>query len=262
MRPTSFEELQPAETRLDGRWIGEGSSAVGDAVEQRIRWLAAERLVALGSASGGWDWLFRDPRDGRLWELTFPQGSLHGSGPRRLAVVASDAAAEKYHVDLAAWTSHSQERNMESIATIGYEGATVQGVLRALGAERVELLVDVRAVASSRRPGFAKTRLAANLAEAGIEYLHLRGLGTPADGRAAARAGRHAEMRAIFLEHLATPEAQFELDTLADVVRSGRRVCLLCFEADPAHCHRSLVAEAVAARLAVPVHHLAAQDDG
>ncbi|HYW09359.1 MAG TPA: DUF488 domain-containing protein, partial [Longimicrobium sp.] len=96
-----------------------------------------------------------------------------------------------------------------------------------------------------RRPGFAKTRLAANLAEAGIEYLHLRALGTPAEGRAAARAGKHHEMRAIFLDHLATPAARDGLSTLAALVSSGRRVCILCFEADPAHCHRSLVADAL-----------------
>jgi uncharacterized protein (DUF488 family) len=150
---------------------------------------------------------------------------------------------------------------MRSIATIGYEGATVPGVLDALRGEAVDLLVDVRAVASSRRPGFAKTRLAANLAGAGIEYLHLRGLGTPADGRAAARAGRYDELRAIYLEHLATPGAQGELESLASLVRSGRHVCLLCFEADPAHCHRSLVAAALASLLPVRVAHLAPRDE-
>ena len=143
------------------------------------------------------------------------------------------------------------------LATIGYEGTTVPHFLDALHAAGVELLVDVRAVAGSRRPGFAKTRLAANLAGAGVEYLHLRGLGTPADGRAAARAGRHTEMRAIYLEHLATPGAQAELHALADLVRAGRRVCLLCLEADPAHCHRSLVADALASLLPVRVAHLA-----
>src|SRR5918993_2979909 len=103
---------------------------------------------------------------------------------------------------------------MPSIATIGYEAATVKGLQDALVAEGVDLLVDVRAVASSRRAGFAKTRLAANLAEVGIEYLHLRGLGTPAEGRAAARAGDYAELRRIFQQHLATPGAQAELDAL------------------------------------------------
>lgn len=150
---------------------------------------------------------------------------------------------------------------MAQIATIGYQATTVKGFLDALQGEGVDLLVDVRAVASSRRAGFAKSRLAANLADAGIDYLHLRGLGTPADGRAAARAGHYDEMREIYLEHLATPAAQQELETLAGLVRSGRRVCLLCFEADPAHCHRSMVASALASLVPVQVKNLAPWDE-
>jgi len=145
---------------------------------------------------------------------------------------------------------------MRTVATIGYEGATVQGFLAALRDARVEMLVDVRAVAMSRRPGFAKTRLAGNLDEAGIEYLHLRGLGTPADGRAAARAGRHEKMHEIFRAHLATPVAQTDLATLVSIVKSGKRVCLMCFEADPKHCHRSLVVEAMADHVKMDVRHL------
>jgi uncharacterized protein (DUF488 family) len=145
---------------------------------------------------------------------------------------------------------------MTTLATIGYEDATVQRFQDALREAGVELLVDVRAVAGSRRPGFAKTKLAANAAEIGIEYLHLRGLGTPSEGRAAARAGRHDEMKAIFHRHLQTAEAQAELHALADLVRSGRRVCLLCLEADPAHCHRTLVAEAVSELVPLTVDHL------
>ena len=143
------------------------------------------------------------------------------------------------------------------VATIGYQGATVHTFLQALRDAGVELLVDVRAVASSRRPGFSKTALAANLRGAGIDYLHLRGLGTPAPGRAAARAGRHAEMRKIYRTHLAAADAQMELDALADIVRGGRRVCLLCFEADAAHCHRTLVADALSAMVPLRVTHLA-----
>jgi uncharacterized protein (DUF488 family) len=125
----------------------------------------------------------------------------------------------------------------------------------------VELLVDVRAVASSRRPGFSKTKLAANLAEAGIDYLHLRGLGTPADGRAAARAGRYAELERIYAEQLETPEARAQLEDLVEIVRGGRRACLLCFEAKPEHCHRSMVAAAVQKSLPVRVLHLAGDRD-
>jgi uncharacterized protein (DUF488 family) len=143
-----------------------------------------------------------------------------------------------------------------TLATIGYEHATVRSFLDALRGADVRLLVDVRAVAGSRRPGFAKTRLAANLEEAGISYLHLRVLGTPAEGRAAARAGRHDEMREIFREQLATSEGERDLETLIGLVRSGQRVCVLCLEADPEHCHRSIVADAVAARLPVGILHL------
>jgi len=140
--------------------------------------------------------------------------------------------------------------------TIGYEGATVASFLEALRKAGVELLVDVRAVASSRRPGFAKTAIDANLGTIGVDYLHLRGLGTPADGRAAARAGRDEEMRQIFLEHMKEDVAQEELARLAEIVRGDRAVCLLCFEADPAHCHRTLVADALAAKIPVRVTHL------
>ncbi len=150
---------------------------------------------------------------------------------------------------------------MASVATIGYQGATVRTFLDALRDERIELLVDVRAVAMSRRPGFAKTALAANLKEAGIDYLHLRALGTPADGRAAARAGRHEEMHAIFREQLATPAAQAELGALAGIVRSGRRVALLCFEADAAQCHRSIVATALRELVPIEVKNLAPLDE-
>jgi uncharacterized protein (DUF488 family) len=122
----------------------------------------------------------------------------------------------------------------------------------------IELLVDVRAVANSRRPGYSKTRLSATLVEAGIEYLHLRSLGTPADGRAAARAGRHQAMRDIFTRHLQDPAAKDELAELARLVATGKRVCLLCLEANPAHCHRTLVAEAVGALVPTRVEHLSA----
>ena len=144
------------------------------------------------------------------------------------------------------------------VSTIGYQAATVPGFLRALTDARVELLIDVRAVASSRRAGFAKTALAANLETAGIDYLHIRSLGTPADGRAAARAGRHAEMHEIFTTHLGTHEAQEGLWRLEQIVASERRVALMCFEADYKECHRTLVATALAERIPIEVTHLQA----
>ena len=137
------------------------------------------------------------------------------------------------------------------VLTVGYEGTTPDGLIAALKASGVRVLVDVRALANSRKPGFAKGALSAALEGAGIGYLHLRALGTPAEGRAAARSGRPAEMRRIFARHLAGTEAQAALANLSDLARR-QRVCLLCLEADPRQCHRTLVAEAVG----LPVTHL------
>lgn len=128
------------------------------------------------------------------------------------------------------------------LATIGYEQATQAQVIDRLKAAGVKVLIDVRAVAASRRAGFSKTLLAASLEEAGIEYVHLRALGTPKPGRDAARAGRTAEMRAIYERHLETPEAQAELARAA-AIASEKKSALLCFEAQAGHCHRAIVAE-------------------
>jgi hypothetical protein len=91
-----FHDLAPDEFLLLGEWLDGVTGVIGDAVENRIKWLTQHRLIARSTASDGWDWLFLDPQDGRLWELTFPTVSLHGSGPRQLAVITREAAAAKY----------------------------------------------------------------------------------------------------------------------------------------------------------------------
>ncbi len=109
------------------------------------------------------------------------------------------------------------------------------------------LLIDVRAVAASRRPGFSKTALGNGLRERGIDYLHLRALGTPAKGREAARAGRVAEMRAIYADQLETPEALVALEQALEAAQ-GRPAALLCYERDAPGCHRAMLAERLVAR--------------
>src|SRR6478609_1137674 len=133
-----------------------------------------------------------------------------------------------------------------ALFTIGYEGATPDRLIETLRAAGVTTLVDVRELPNSRRPGFAKRALSEALERAGIGYRHVRALGTPPEGRAAARAGRSAEMKRIFGARLAGGEAQAAVAALAAEAREGARLCLLCLEADPRRCHRSLVAEAVA----------------
>ena len=131
------------------------------------------------------------------------------------------------------------------IFTIGYEGATVAEFPAALQKAGVERVIDIRAVPNSRRPGFSKTPLRNALAEAGIDYVHLLALGTPADGRAAARAGRKDELKRIYAGQLELPEAIAETGKMLDLSRE-KPSALLCYERDPAACHRTLLLEAVA----------------
>lgn len=116
-------------------------------------------------------------------------------------------------------------------------------------------MVDVRAVPQSRKPGFSKRLMAAGLAERGIGYVHLQGLGTPKSGRDAVRAGRVEEMRAIFSDHMGSDRAQAELAQAVELARGGR-ACLLCFEHDHRTCHRLIVAELIATRTGQEIMHL------
>ena len=128
---------------------------------------------------------------------------------------------------------------MNKLATIGYETDTQGGMIDRLKAADVELVVDVRAVAS-----FSKTLLGNSLKDQGIDYLHLRPLGTPKPGREAARAGRVDEMRAIFNAHLEEPEAVLALAQATELAKT-KRVALLCYEDDPNCCHRKIVADRI-----------------
>jgi uncharacterized protein (DUF488 family) len=146
----------------------------------------------------------------------------------------------------------------KKLFTIGYEQTPAKAVLDELAQAGVKLLVDVRAVASSRRPGFSKTQLAAGLDERGIAYLHLRGLGTPKEGREAARSGKYDVLEKIYTRHLKTTQAREELDELSALVKKSGPVCILCYERDHQHCHRRWIAEIIEDRDGVKIEHLAA----
>jgi len=142
--------------------------------------------------------------------------------------------------------------------TIGYEQTPSKAVLDELEQAGVKLLVDVRAVTSSRRPGFSKNQLAAGLDARGIAYVHLAGLGTPKEGRLAARSGQYDVLQKIYAKHLKTPQAREELDELSALVKKAGPVCLLCYERDHRHCHRRWIAELIEERDGVKVENLAA----
>ncbi|KPQ08680.1 MAG: Protein of unknown function, DUF488 [Saliniramus fredricksonii] len=144
---------------------------------------------------------------------------------------------------------------MTMIFTIGYEGTDIERFVATLETAGIRQLADVRAVAVSRKKGFSKTKLSARLAVAGIRYAHFRALGDPKPGREAARAGRHAEFLKIYTNHLRLYESQDALENLADYV-ADEPTCLLCYERDPATCHRLIVAERIGERLSAEVFHL------
>lgn len=144
---------------------------------------------------------------------------------------------------------------MAEILTIGYEGASPADLIATLKLAGVRHLMDVRELAQSRRPGFSKKALATALDEAGIKYSHYRQLGDPKEGREAARAGRMEQFRAIFGAHLELPETVAALDEAALVV-SATSTALLCFERDPKHCHRALVAKRLSELCSLSVRHL------
>jgi uncharacterized protein (DUF488 family) len=144
----------------------------------------------------------------------------------------------------------------KTLFTIGYEQAKPAAVLDELKRAKVDLLVDTRAVAASRRPGFSKRQLAATLDEAGIAYVHLQKLGTPAAGREAARSGDLDRLWRIYDKHIKTRDAQDALDELLALMKSGKRIALLCYCRDPNACHRSRVVANVKKRVRVKVEDL------
>jgi uncharacterized protein (DUF488 family) len=140
-----------------------------------------------------------------------------------------------------------------NVLTIGYEGAALEDFLSTLKRARVSLLLDVREIALSRRKGFSKSALSAALSSFGIDYRHERALGSPKVIRHLLRAdGNFQRYFRDFREYLAGQRAL--LDALAAELSGS--VALLCYERNPAECHRSVVAQALAARAKTTVRHL------
>ena len=145
------------------------------------------------------------------------------------------------------------------IATIGYEGATIEEFVASLRHASVDLLIDVRDVPISRKKGFSKNRLAEYLAAEGIDYVHLKGLGDPKEGREAARAGKYALFERIFGKHLRSAAAIDALEEAASLAKS-QRICLMCFEADAQRCHRTMVADRLSDMTGLSVVALSARE--
>ena len=140
-------------------------------------------------------------------------------------------------------------------ATIGYEKSTPEDFIATLQISGIEVLVDIRERAQSRRQGFSKTALSLAANKAGIEYIHIRALGDPKEGRDAARAGKIEKFREIFSIVLAAEpaqEAMKEVNYLAGI----KRICLMCYERDHRYCHRKMVSDQLEKSLGYKATHL------
>lgn len=134
----------------------------------------------------------------------------------------------------------------DKIYTLGYESAAIEDFIATLKAAGIERIIDVREYPLSRRKGFSKNVLHALLQANDIEYVHLKGLGDPKEGREAARAGDYKKFMKIFSSHMKTEYALSDLKTAIELASSSVS-CLLCYERSPDECHRTIVAQAIAA---------------
>jgi uncharacterized protein (DUF488 family) len=131
----------------------------------------------------------------------------------------------------------------EALFTIGYEKRSITEFIAILEREQIDAVVDVRDVAWSHKPGFAKSALRDHLAAAGIEYVHAQFVGNPK--RLRAKGGTAKQLIARYSKHLDANETLIEQfdDLIKDLRTRARRIALVCFERDPETCHRSVIAE-------------------
>ncbi|HYC99127.1 DUF488 domain-containing protein [Brevundimonas sp.] len=146
------------------------------------------------------------------------------------------------------------------LSTIGYEGARPDDFIGTLRLVGVQMVVDIRDRAQSRRPGFSKSALRDSLEAQGIGYIHLRELGDPKEGRDAARSGDFAKFRRTYAAVLQTDQASEALEQIAALARQ-MSVCLLCYERDHHECHRKIVADYLESVVEYKVRHLGVRSD-
>jgi len=147
----------------------------------------------------------------------------------------------------------------DKIYTIGYESAAIEDFIATLKSAGVERIIDVREYPLSRKKGFSKNTLQALLEANDIAYIHIKGLGDPKEGREAARAGDYKKFLQIFSTHMKTKQAQSDLKIAIKLAQASIS-CLLCYERKPEECHRTKVAEAIAADTGQSIHPIGVRE--
>ena len=144
---------------------------------------------------------------------------------------------------------------MNTLMTIGYEGANIDDFVASLKSAGVKVLIDIRQLPISRKRGFAKTALSNAMANAGMEYIHIKALGDPKEGRIAARSGDMELFEKIFRTHLSKPDSMEAVHQAIEIAMTSPS-CLLCFERDFTCCHRAIVAECMLEHSDLKIRHL------
>jgi uncharacterized protein (DUF488 family) len=142
------------------------------------------------------------------------------------------------------------------VFTIGHSTRPIEEFVRMLRAHGVKRLVDVRTVPGSRHnPQFGSQALQASLAYAGIDYLHMKALGGLRKPRADSinTGWKNASFRG-YADYMETEDFDLGLEELIEMARE-ERTAIMCAEAVPWRCHRSLIADALVAR-GISVDHI------
>jgi len=136
-----------------------------------------------------------------------------------------------------------QKMTKRNLYTIGYEGLSSEEFMDKLKSKGIDVLIDVRAISNSRKNGFSKSQLKANLEYVGVSYFHFRSLGTTTNLRDLSDETENFNLFSKLYRDT--------LDSASDIIGelsfliSENNCCLMCFEKEANQCHRSLVAEEV-----------------
>jgi uncharacterized protein (DUF488 family) len=148
-----------------------------------------------------------------------------------------------------------KEQGITAIFTIGHSNHPIDKFIEMLLSHKIELIADVRTIPKSRHnPQYNSDALAASLTEQGVEYRHITDLGGLRHARKDSpnKGWENASFRG-FADYMETEKFEKSLIELIEAARK-QRTALMCAEAVPWRCHRSLIADALAVRRITVVH--------
>ena len=140
------------------------------------------------------------------------------------------------------------------VSTIGYQGRSIEDFIAALTAAAVNVVVDVRSKPISRRHEYSKKRLQEALESSGFTYWHVPELGMPIE-LLPQRSPKDGNVQILEAYRDRISDTSEALDQL-EIDARHQHICLLCYEADPHHCHRGVIAEHLETEGQLEVRHL------